>query len=346
MNWRRLRRTLRASIRDTRLLLRQFRWPLGVFAAVLLVGGFSYYYLAWQAGFPISDPAAAIYQVLGMTFLQPVGEFPDIWYLEVYYFVMPVIGVMILAQGVTDFGVYLFNRRARAREWQMAVASTFSNHTVIVGLGHLGYRVVNQLHQLDQEMVVIELNPSADLLEAVRKLDVPVLVEDATREVTLEEAGIRKARALVLCIQNDSMNLQIAVKARSMNPNIHVIVRIFDEDFARALQQQFNFTALSATSMAAPAFAAAACGVDITPPIAVAGQALSLARLTVAPSSRLVGQTVGSLETQFDLSIVLIQNAQASDLHPAPERSLAEGDLLAMLGDAGAITRLVRENRR
>ncbi len=43
-----------------------------------------------------------------------------------------------LAQGLTEFGALLFNRRLRSKEWEMVVASTFSNHIILVGLGHLG----------------------------------------------------------------------------------------------------------------------------------------------------------------------------------------------------------------
>ena len=97
---------------------------------------------------------------------------------------------------------------------------------------------------------------------------------------SLEAANIKDARTIILASQNDAMNLQIALKARSMNPKIKVVIRIFDEDFAHALQDQFGFIALSATEMAAPVFAAAASGVDVTNPISIEGQLLSLARLT------------------------------------------------------------------
>ncbi len=86
-----------------------------------------------------------------------------------------------------------------------------------------------------------------------------------------------------LCTQNDSLNLKVALKAQRLNPNIHVILRIFDDDFAHGLQEQFGYTAFSATAMAAPAFAAAASGVDMTRPITVEGQSMSLAHLKIEP---------------------------------------------------------------
>lgn len=105
-------------------------------------------------------------------------------------------------------------------------------------------------------------------------MNVPVIKDDATRQLALESAGVTRTRTIVLCSQNDSVNLQIAVKARSMNPNIRVVIRIFDDDFAQSLQQQFGFQALSSTSMSAPAFAAAVAGADITRPLTVEGGGL------------------------------------------------------------------------
>ncbi|HUM69672.1 MAG TPA: hypothetical protein PLK31_12610, partial [Chloroflexota bacterium] len=145
--WRRLR-PLRAVWRDTLLLVRQFLWPLLLFGTAVFIGGLIYHNLARQLGEPIgsSDLGEAIYHVMGLTFFQPLGdELPDDLRLELFYFLMPIIGLVVLALGLTDFGILFFNRRQRTKEWEMAVASTFNNHTVLVGLGHLGFRVAREL---------------------------------------------------------------------------------------------------------------------------------------------------------------------------------------------------------
>jgi voltage-gated potassium channel len=335
-------RKLRATLRDTLLLIREFRYPLIAFCTAVMGGGFLYYRLAANSAEPVDSILAAIYLVLSMTFLQSNVAFPHTWYLEVFYFLMPVIGIGIFAQGIADFGVLFFNRRARGKEWEMAVASTFHNHIVLVGLGHLGYRVVSNLIQMNQDVVVIEMNPSADLVYSVQRLGVPVLTDDGTRATTLESAGIMQARSLILCTQNDSLNLQIAVKARSMNPALQVVIRIFDDEFAHALQEQFGFTAFSATGMAAPAFAAAAAGLEMTPPINVEGQSFNLGRITVNSGSSIIGRSVGEIEQEFDLSIVLLRQNGTSDFHPQSICSLAANDLLVVLGGNHTISRLTQ----
>ncbi|PKN90966.1 MAG: hypothetical protein CVU44_21915 [Chloroflexi bacterium HGW-Chloroflexi-6] len=335
----------RASWRDTLLLLREFRSPLMLFALAISGSGFLYYQIAAWVGEPLNSLVEAIYTTLSLSFLQPLGDFPSHPALQVFFFLMPIIGIGLLATGLADFGVMLFNRRARSKEWEMAVASTFSNHTILIGLGHLGYRVIQNLHEMDEPVVVIELNPSADLTATVQAMNIPVLQDDATRQLALEAAGVRRARTILLCTQNDSMNLQIAVKARSLNPVIRVVIRIFDDDFAQSLQEQFGFSALSATSMAAPAFAAAAAGADVTRPITIEGEALSLGRLKVGKVSKLNNANVARIEQKYDVSVVMLKRAGEPDLHPLGTRILNEGDTLAVLGNPQKISVLVHDNQ-
>lgn len=337
-------RQVQASFRDTWLLLREFGWPLILFTIAVIGGGVFYYHLSILAGEPVSNLLESVYQVLLLTFLQPLGDFPRAWYLEIFYFAMPLIGLIILSQGVAEFSAMFFNRRQRSKEWEMAVASTFQHHHILIGLGHLGFRVANSLHEMGQDVVVIELNPSADLVASVKKLGIPVIQDDAAREAALESAGIHRARTVLLCTQNDSLNLQVALRARRMNKNINVVVRIFDNDFATALQEQFGFTAFSATQMAAPIFAAAAAGVDMTQPITIEGQPLSLAKMNVRASSKLVGMNVSQLEEKFNVSVVLLRRGNSDDLHPAASVETQSNDTLAILGGPAEITRLVQEN--
>jgi Trk K+ transport system NAD-binding subunit len=335
----------KASWRDTLILLREFRIPLLLFFITLVGSGSLYFYLAGRVNEPMESMVASFYNVLTMAFLQSSGAFPHHPLLQVFYFIMPLLGIGILAQGLADFGILLFNKRARSKEWEMAVASTFSDHTILVGLGHLGYRVVDRLHAMEEPVVVVELNPSADLFTAVQKMGIPVIQDDATRPTALEAAGVERARTIVLCSQDDSMNLKIAVKARSMNPSIQVVVRIFDDDFADSLQAQFGFIALSATAMAAPAFAAAAAGADITNPISVEGELLSMARLKVMPGSRLIARTVGDVEGSYDVSVVLIKHDSAQDMHPPASQAISASDTIVVLGSPEHLNSIVHDNQ-
>ncbi|HSL29334.1 MAG TPA: NAD-binding protein [Anaerolineales bacterium] len=338
-------RQLRAGWRDTVILFKEFQGPLLFFTAAVIGGGIAYAAIANLVGEPVNSLSEAIYIVLTAVFLQPAGEFPAYFGLQLFYFVMPLVGLIILAQGLADFGSLLFNRRARTKEWEMAVASTMNNHIVLVGLGHLGYRVTQRLHEMGEKVVVLEVNLGTNTTAAARDMGIPVIQADARHPGALEGANIKDARTIILASQDDAMNLQIALKARSLNPDIQVVIRIFDEDFAHALQEQFGFTALSATEMAAPVFAAAAAGADVTNPISIEGQQLSLARLTLARSSKLVNKTVGYVEDTYRLNIILLRHNHDSEMHPTDTCPLYAGDTLAVLGGPEQLSRLMQDNQ-
>lgn len=336
-------RSWQASWRDTLILLSEFRSPLLIFTGVMFGGGLLYKWISQLVGEPTSGLAESVYTILTATFLQPMG-FPHHPALQIFHFVMPIFGISILAQGLADFGSLFFNRRARNKEWEMAVASTMNKHIILVGLGHLGYRIACRLHEMGENMVVIEFKADADAVETVRGMGIPVIADDAVRQSALEAANIKDARTIILASQNDAMNLQIALKARSLNPQIEVVIRIFDEDFAHALQEQFGFSALSATEMAAPVFAAAAAGADVTSPITVEGQLLSLARLTIKPASKLANTTVGHIEDTYHLNVVFLRVDHQSHMHPTDSHPVHAGDTLAVLGGPNELSHLMRAN--
>ena len=337
-------RRWKAAWRDTLILMNEFRSPLILFTVAVIGGGLLYAAIADLVGKPVQSLAAAVFIVLTAAFLQPVGEFPEYFGLQLFHFLMPVVGVIILAQGLADFGSLLFNRRARNKEWEMAVASTMNEHIILVGLGHLGYRIAQKLHEMGKNVVIIELKATQHTVSAAREMGIPVIEEDGRNATALEGANIRDAQTIILASQNDAMNLQIALKARSLNPTIQVVIRIFDEDFAHALQDQFGFTAMSATEMAAPVFAAAAAGADVTNPISIEGQQLSLARMTIASTSLLANKTVGYVEDNYHLNIILLRHDHNSEMHPTDKRPLHAGDTLAVLGGPEQLRKLMQDS--
>lgn len=335
-------RSLTANVRDTSVLLRQFSGPLLAFSATVLAGGGLYFVLARQAG--ETRPASvveSVYLVLAMIFLQVSVAFPTDWYLQIFYFVMPIVGLGSLAQGAADFGVLLFNRRARGEAWQVAVAETYSNHVVIVGMGHLGFRVARALHEIGENFVIIEQNPEAGLISHAHEWKVPVLNGDSLKQDILKQAGVERAKTIVICTSDDTMNLQIAIHARAVNPEIRTIIRLFDDEFAREVRNAFGITAAySASALAAPAFAAAAAGLEVMQSITLNGRVLNMSQLTLTPKSGLLGKTVGQVEQQYDVSVVLLLRGREADLHPNHTVALKAGDRITLFADVSTLHQL------
>jgi voltage-gated potassium channel len=335
------RRRWRASLRDTGVLLREFRIPLLLFLLTLFLGAWSFRALWNHSQLEMLSITEALYDVLTMIFFQSAVDFPGVWYLDIYFFVMPVIGLVFLALGAADFVTLLFNRSLRQSKWEEAVASTLSDHIIVCGLGRLGLRVVRELVSLDENMVGIEYKENSPSFPEIHSYDIPILVGDARSAEILEKAGLMHAKAIIICTNDDLMNLQISARIRERSKDIRIIMRMFDDEFARSMADRFDISAvLSASQLAAPAFAGAAIGAEIIQTFKVEDSVLVMGRIQVQPGSRLVGAVISSVEHELDLSIILLQSGGTVDIHPQPEVALQPGDIIAVVADLPVIKQL------
>ena len=335
-------REIRAAIRDTWVLVREFRSALLLFAATLILGAVSF-----RALWGISHPGQsirfieALYDILTMTFFQPTLEFPKEWYLDLYFFVMPALGLTLLARGAADFVTLLFNRRSRLGQWEEAVASVMRDHIIVCGLGHLGLRVVHELVGLGEDIVIIERNPENPRFPSVRDLHIPIIMGDGRLPDTLDKAGIAHASSIIICSNDDLGNLQMASRIREVNPDVRIVMRMFDDEFARGMAEQFGISAImSASMLAAPAFAGAASRVDIIQTFKVDHSVLGMGRVEVEKGTRLDGTTIGAVEDALDLSVVLLQTGGAIDVHPEEDYALKPGDTIAVVAGLPALKAL------
>ena len=342
-----LRRTLRASLRDTWVLVREFRTSLALFAGLLLLGALILwrFYVSPETGQELSF-SEALHATFKLIFFETTIPYPHSGLLQVFFFVVPILGLGVIAEGVIRFGVMLVNKQVRKGEWQVAVASTFRNHIVVCGLGRVGYRVVEQLLRFGEEVVGVELREECRFVERVREMGVPVITADARQRETLVKAGVPRAQAIIPCTEDDLTNLAIALDARELRPGIKVVMRMFDAELARKVERGFGIhTAFSTSALAAPAFAAAATQADISHSFYVGDTLLNVSQMTVQAGSRLAGKTLAGLERELDLSVILHRGIEGVDLHPNPEIVLADGDCFVVFASLDTLNRLRQLNQ-
>ncbi len=341
------RRYLLAYWRDVRVLFRQFSIPLLLFVGSVLLGGLVFDLLYRHGDVQNLSYLEAVYAIFSMIFFGDSVPFPGQWYLQIFFFVMPIVGLGLIAQGVINFGVMLFNKSSREDEWQVAIASTCRDHVVVAGIGRLGLRIVQQLLDAGEEVVGIEIDAESEFLRRVMGWKVPVIVGNATHPDVLQQAGVERAAAVITCTENDLTNLEIALIARELHPHLHIVLRMFDHDMAQKVARGFNInTAFSTSALAAPAFAAAASRSDITHAFYVGDQLLNVSELVINAGSALVGQEVCDLEHELDFSIILHNRDGKVDLHPDPSIKLQAGDQICVFASLDVLNRLAKLNRR
>ncbi|WP_051848679.1 NAD-binding protein, partial [Streptomyces sp. NRRL F-6676] len=274
------------------LLSRRLRWSFaGLVACVVALavaqlavtdtGPLRATYLTLLDLFAINDPAVG----------EPAGR-------QILQLLSGLVGLLLLpvllAAVLEALGTFRSNSALRRPPRGL------SGHVVLLGVGKIGTRVLVRLRELRIPVVCVEGDPEARGLAVARRLRVPVVLGDVTQEGVLEAAKIHRARTLLALTSADTTNLEAALYARSVRPDLRVVLRLYDDDFAtavyrtlRAAHPQALTRSRSVSHLAAPAFAAAMLGRQILGAIPVERRVLLFAAVEVAGHPQLEGRTVG-----------------------------------------------------
>ncbi|MFJ3790058.1 NAD-binding protein [Kitasatospora sp. NPDC090091] len=219
------------------------------------------------------------------------------------------------------------------------------DHVIVAGLGNVGTRVVAQLHGMGVPVVGLERDPQARGISAVRALGVPVVVDDGPLAEQLRRARLKHSRAVVAVSGDDATNLEAALEARAVRPDVRVVVRLFDDNFARHVYATLDNAASRSTSyLAAPAFAAALMGREVLGTLSVFRHVLLIAELRVEEGSGLVGMNRHDLEDPGGVRVVAVRPAGGPRTYQwnyaDRTRQLVPGDRIVVAASRGGLARL------
>jgi hypothetical protein len=123
------------------------------------------------------------------------------------------------------------------------------NHTVIVGMSHLNARVIDRCIEDKKQFVVIEDDEEA--VEDLISNGFSVVVGDATDLLNLEDANIKKAKEIFICISEVRVAIICAENIRKLNKDCPIYARVFEEHVQKYLKQPplnvFAFSTSAAT---------------------------------------------------------------------------------------------------
>jgi Trk K+ transport system NAD-binding subunit len=220
-----------------------------------------------------------------------------------------------------------------------------TGHVVVVGLGNIGTRVMAQLCDFGVEVVAIDQNPEARGAGLARRLGVPLIVGDAAREETLRSASVDACQALVVVSTDDGVNLRAALNGRALNPELRVVLRLFDGDFAERIQKAFDIgISRSVSYLAAPAFAAALLDRAVIATIPVDRHALLVAEVPVVAGAPLDGRPLAAVDRPDEVRLLAHARAgQRVDWSTDQRMVINAGDRLTVVARRAGLSALLRE---
>jgi Trk K+ transport system NAD-binding subunit len=165
------------------------------------------------------------------------------------------------------------------------------DHLIVCGDDALALRMVEELAGRYGEQVTVIL-PSAARGHGRRISQLPGvrIIERADLDhQAFLDAGLPSARGLALLRQDDLGNFHAALRAQELNPDLRLVLAIFNTGLGERIRAFFHDCAvLSESSMAAPSFVAAALGEPARSHVRLAGRTLYVARRDEVDHGQLV----------------------------------------------------------
>jgi Trk K+ transport system NAD-binding subunit len=208
------------------------------------------------------------------------------------------------------------------------------DHLVVCGGDALAFRMVEELTLRYAERVTV-IMPSAErshgpqiaALPGVRIVERP----EADRQAFLE-ADLGSARGLALLDQDDLGNFHAALRGQEINPDLRLVIAIFNTGLGGRIRTFFaDCAVLSESAMAAPSFVAAALGEPAPSHVRLSGRTLYVARREDVGAEHIVCGLASGPE------------ASTPDLRPADE---ATAGLVLAVADGTPRNPLEHQRRR
>ncbi|MBU3060694.1 NAD-binding protein [Nocardia sp. NEAU-G5] len=159
----------------------------------------------------------------------------------------------------------------------LRLVTRFEDGTVTVVLPNRNGSYVPQLEQLERVRI-----------QCAERID----------EATLRAAGVAEARALALVDQGDVANFHSALRAHELNPQIRLVIRMFNTSLGFRIRTLFaDCVVMSISAEAAPSFLAAAISERTVDYLRLSDRTLYVAEAPETPPERVVcGLAVGTGE--------------------------------------------------
>lgn len=218
-------------------------------------------------------------------------------------FVTPIrLFVWIIFLG-TAYNLFLRNILYR---WRMArIQADLHNHIVVTGFGTSGSEAVHELlaRGTDPREIVV-IDPSERSLGEAEALGCNILCGDSTRDRTLKDVQIHRARSMIVSAGRDDTSILITLTARHLAPRLPISIVVRNEDNELPARQAGATTVINPVSFAGLLLAGSTTGphiADYMADLAASGGRVKLNERGVLPQE--IGGPLSAIATGLGVRI-------------------------------------------
>ncbi len=228
--------------------------------------------------------------------------------------------------------------------------SRLKNHYIVCGSDETALTIIQELILTNRSFVVIE--PLQEKIEKLSALGNILFVHgDPTEDNVLIQAGIEKAKGILLSLPTDEANLFVTISARSLNPEIRIVTKGID------VKSHKKIFKAGSDAVVSPSFIGGMRMVsEMVRPAVVTfldmmlrdrEEILRFEEIQVKKGSRMVDRTIQEANIDKETSSLLVALKRAGktkyDFNPSKDTKIQEGDTLVLIATPDLINQIGKE---
>jgi voltage-gated potassium channel len=271
---------------------------------------------------------------------------------KLFTIAISIFGIGIVAFMATRTAQVLVRYQRLQQRFMTRKIRRLEDHYVICGYGRLGRRIVADLADAGLDFVVIERDE--ERVAVIEEAGWLVIEGDAEDEDVLRDAGVERAKGLILTLPEDSGNVFVALTAKELRPGIFTLARTNQHKNRRKLLRAGVDKVISPYEIGADRMAQVILRPHVDEfmekVLHVGALDLRMEEVRIEKGSLLDGKTLAESDfrKRFNAVVVAFLNEDTGEwrFNPSPTVPMEQGDILIVLGDAEMIERLRVEGCR
>lgn len=308
---------------------------ISLFLCGTLLYKLQYPQITWQDAFNVSLVLSL--GGYGDLFGQLKIPFPVPGWLHLFNIAMSVAGTVFVGIIYAVMTERLLSTRFQFSKGRPQVPK--ADHVVLVGIGRVGRRVAQLLQELRQPLVGVH---TKDLEPGILP-QMPLVLGNINNALT--KVNLQTAKSVIVLTDDEVANLEIALKARTVNPQANLVIRTFDPRFSENVARLLPYArVLGVYALAAEAFAAAAFGENILNLFRLDNQTILVTEYQITDSDTLNGKLLADIAYGYGVVPILHikANQYTSKFMPSDDIRLVVGDRLVILATIEGLQRVER----
>jgi len=249
------------------------------------------------------------------------------------------IGAM--AQSVVELELRDFFGRWRTKR----MIEKLENHYIVCGIGRVGRSAAKELQRAGVPFVVVDRDP--EKTERAIQAGMLAVTADSTRDETLREVGVTRARGLIAALATDADNLFVILSAKTLNPMLNVAARAGEEEAESKLRRAGADAVFAPYTNAGHLLALSLLQPHVVQFLDVTTKSMGLdvgiGQVRVGEASEFAGRSLRQVQLRRDLGAIVLAIRKASgemQFNPPADAVIEGGDYLIVMSEHENLRRL------